>query len=587
MKFNNIYKVYIAAAIGMLSLSSCNDFLTIYPTDKTIGEDFWKSKEDVEEMAAGAYDAMQNYAIQERAIVWGAYRSDELVQNTSYTNEDLDNIGAVNILPTIGLCDWSAFYSVINRCNIVLSHAPEVKEIDPNFTEGDYNVIRGQMLALRSLCYFYLVRTFRDVPYTTQNFENDNLEMSLPQTAPDSVLQYCINDLTEAETLVMKSGAYGRSNWRNFEYFTRDAVNALLVDIYLWRGSMNHDLADYEQAIVRADKVIKAKDEYYRRTYGEDIDLTLRNDIYHLYEGSRAYSSIFLSGGNSRESILEMQYDGNTKSNNALANYYYKDGTNSQISHLKASRLFNSVDEDAAAAGNRFYFSKNDYRYWNNVYEVNNAELTQLYIRKMTDNTGDLTDNDMTRNYGPGPNFSRNYDNFRQNWIIYRLTDVMLMKAEAEVQTATSDSDLVTLNKAFNLVQTVNKRSMLRTATDTLRFDNFKSREAMEKLVMNERERELCFEGKRWFDLMRYCYRHMEGVDSKKKMADQTEWPALHQPMVEMIVRKYFSGADVVSYKMKTEPYLYWPILQGEIKVNKLLKQNPVFKLEDTSNKKY
>ena len=33
-KINNIVKSLAVAALGMLSLSSCNDFLTIYPTDK-------------------------------------------------------------------------------------------------------------------------------------------------------------------------------------------------------------------------------------------------------------------------------------------------------------------------------------------------------------------------------------------------------------------------------------------------------------------------------------------------------------------------------------------------------------------------
>jgi hypothetical protein len=161
----------------------------------------------------------------------------------------------------------------------------------------------------------------------------------------------------------------------------------------------------------------------------------------------------------------------------------------------------------------------------------------------------------------------------------------MLMKAEALVQTAASDSDAVTLERAFNIVQTVNKRAMVKTATDTLLIKDYPNRASMELLVLSERQRELCFEGKRWFDLMRYCYRHMEGVDSKTKMADRTDWPALYAPMLRMIVRKYVSGGDAVSYKMKSEPYLYWPVQESEIKVNKLLKQNPVFHMEKSSTK--
>ena len=61
MKLKNIIKVGVATIVAVTGFSSCSDFLTIYPTDKTIGEDFWKSKEDVQEMVAGAYSSMCSY----------------------------------------------------------------------------------------------------------------------------------------------------------------------------------------------------------------------------------------------------------------------------------------------------------------------------------------------------------------------------------------------------------------------------------------------------------------------------------------------------------------------------------------------
>jgi hypothetical protein len=173
------------------------------------------------------------------------------------------------------------------------------------------------------------------------------------------------------------------------------------------------------------------------------------------------------------------------------------------------------------------------------------------------------------------------------NWVVYRLTDVMLMKAEALVETAANDSDAVTLQQAFQLVQAVNQRSMATGAADTLKWDDFKSKSDMELLVLAERERELCFEGKRWFDLVRFSYRHMTGVDINTLMADNTAWPALHPQMLRFVVRKYGEGGtgDAVSYKMKSEPYLYWPIQESETKVNNLLRQNPVYVQESSTAK--
>ena len=583
------------SAVAVAGFSSCTDFLTIYPTDKTIGEEFWKTKDDVKGMVTGAYASMLSSGCQERAIIWGAFRSDELNKYSSYSSTALDNINAVNLLPTNGYNSWGDFYGVINRCNIVLNHAEDVMALDPEFTQGDYEETRAQMLALRSLCYFYLLRTFRDIPYTTQSYEDDDQVMIVPQTTPDSVMQFCIRDLEEAERYIMKSGGYGVSNWRNVGYFTRDAVHALLADIYLWRASMTHNQADYQKCIDYVDMVIRSKDEYYK-TVNTDRVASLA-DEFHLAERETMYSTIF-GRGNSHESILEWQYDGTNNANNGILQLYYEEGSKDNHRNtgiLEASQLFSSPDEHANdLQGTKVYASSNDYRFWQNVYGVSKtaSEATGLQIRKFistqdfVSGTGQASSTDPTNlNTGESKSNNRAWENFSQNWIVYRLTDVMLMKAEALVQTAANDSDKVVLDQAFNLVQVVNKRSMAKTATDTLVATNFASKEQMELLVLAERERELCFEGKRWYDLVRYCYRHMEGVNINRKMADDTSWPALYSPMLRLVVRKYVNGGDAVSYKMKSEPYLYWPIQYSEELVNKLLKQNPVFIMEKTSTK--
>ncbi|MBO7108850.1 MAG: RagB/SusD family nutrient uptake outer membrane protein [Prevotella sp.] len=587
-----IKKYIVSGLVGcgvVAFLTGCTDFLTIYPNDRIVGNEFWKKKSDVEQMVDGCYHSMIEYNIQERAIIWGAFRSDELVQYSSNNDNTLNNITAVNLLPTNKYNSWGAFYKVINNCNIVLNHAEEVLDEDPEFTKGDYEVVRAQMLALRSLCYFYLVRAFRDVPYTTHSYEVDSEVELLPQSTPAEVLQYCLNDLEDAQRNIMRSGAYGKNDWRNKGYMTRDAVYSLMADIYLWRAAMTHSTADYQQAIAFCDTVINAKHRYYEQN---KIATTLKDDeddIYHLIDGDEAMYEIFGSSGNSSESILEWQYINQDNVNTALENYYYRSGESSNSSILMASELFNTIDKSAdTQQGKKFYLTKNDYRFWNNVYESNNEDMQQMSIRKMCDLTRESFNSSSTK--GSKKNLdSRAYNQFGQNWVVYRLTDVMLMKAEALVETAANDSDAVVLKQAFDLVQAVNKRSMMRNSADTLKFDTYKTKDNMELLVMNERERELCFEGKRWFDLLRYTYRHMEGVDVNVLLADMTEGPKLYKPMLDMIVRKYNGddgpSGDAVSYKMKGEHYLYWPVEENELKVNKLLRQNPVYIQEKTTSK--
>lgn len=575
------------ATLGVLALSSCNDFLTITPTDKTVLEDYWKSKDDVDQMVNGAYKYLTAGGIIERFIVWGEYRSDEVVKYPGRTSTDLDNIAAINLLPSLGYNSWADFYKVINTCNLVLEHAPAVMDIDPKFTEGDFKTVRAQMLALRSLCYFYLVRSFRDVPYTTEAFENTNQILRGPQYAPEVVLQHCIDDLLEAEKSIYRYGTFGTTDWRNYGLFTRDAVDALLADIYLWRGSMNHSASDYQLCVDYANKVIQSHNNYYQTNYSGMNSGSSSSDIYHLYRGSVAMENIFQQG-NSRESIFEIQFDGSSNSNEKFASYYYqaeKDKSDPGIFY--ASKVMGSIDDGATPISDNCMFStKNDYRYWNSCYKVDNADETNFKIRKMVENMEStiVPDADKTK---LKESTTRSFTNVKQNWIVYRITDVMLMKAEALTQLAGEDE--AQLRQAYNIIKAVNDRSLYivsdaeQVKKDSLKFSDFSTQEKLEKLCLQERGRELCFEGKRWYDMIRYCYRHMTGVDASKMLYEidpnggSGSYPKLDSYFISLMGRKYSTGGDAVKVKMLNEAYLYWPIQQREIKANEDLHQNPVY----------
>lgn len=605
MKVKNIIIVCAMAAVTMLTFSSCNDFLTIYPTDKTIGEDFWKNKDQVNQMVNGAYKAMLTQGVQERTIIWGAYRSDEMDKRQDASNSTLANISAANLLPSNGYTSWGDFYSVINRCNIVLNHADQVVATDPQFTSGDCDQAKAEMLALRSLCYFYLVRAFRDVPYTAQSYEDDEQMMELEQASPDSVLQCCLDDLEKASQYIMRSGAYGQRDARNWGRFTRDAVWALMADIYLWRASMrsasvNQEgaVSDYQECIRYADMVIRSKDEYYRRNHSTGISTNL-TDTLHLTEGyTRFGSSSFVdlfSSGNASESILEWQYDNDITPNYGVENLYYSESSSSLNSAVMASQLFSGTGEE-----DKIYQHINDARYWDNVYGVGSATAKEFSIRKYCSySTSSVYASKGNSVIGPAKSSSRiaAYDNYGMHWIVYRLADVVLMKAEAIVALATSDTD-PTLGVAFNLVKAISDRSWIQPAMrnpqsatiDSLRFSKYNTKEGMDRLVLAERERELCFEGKRWFDLVRYCYRHMDDspikVDPTRLMADQTAWAPLNNYMLTLMTRKFVdTGGESVIYKMKSEPYLYFPLQRSEVKVNHKLKQNPVWDEAETIEK--
>ena len=184
---------------------------------------------------------------------------------------------------------------------------------------------------------------------------------------------------------------------------------------------------------------------------------------------------------------------------------------------------------------------------------------------------------------------ARSFDNYKQNWIVYRITDVMLMKAEAETQLAGTDANK--LKHAFLIVNAVNKRSLdpLAVNKDSLVYkDNYDKQAKLELLCLQERGRELLYEGKRWYDLVRYSYRHMTGVDPTKTLYEidpkGSLYPTLDNADNELkniLNAKYGTGV----IKFKNEAFLYWPILQQETKNNKLLHQNPVYVETQTSER--
>ena len=585
-------KKYLYIILSGLLTASCVD-TALLPDDKTVDEDFWKKKEDVALMVNGAYSQMTSSDLITRLIVWSDFRSDELVQSTGITGgniyQQLLQIFTGNIAVTNMYTSWQSFYSVINYCNIVIEKAASVMAEDPNYTQGDYLNDVAQMKTLRSLCYFYLVRAFRDVPYITTAYMQNSQKMNVPQSAPEVVLNGCISDLKEAAQNIIAPTAY--DGWKSKGWLNRDAVYTLLADIYLWKASIHHNDAsynssdDYQQCINYCDLVIDSKNNAHVYKKSDVID---ENDKYPaLAKYNNDYDDIFITQ-NAEESIFEIQFSGQYENigsngtalgNNAICSMLYKyQNNNSGYGYFSAAGMFG-----IKGTSNVVFNQEYDGRKIKFIFDCNGDAMEQYTIRKMC--TASTFTYGAPNAAGQKRQTDRTYNNFAQNYIVYRMTDVMLMKAEAMVQLAT-DGD-IKLQEAFNVVKAVNDRAHAEgtvTMGDTLRWATSSSiqgnaintKVGMEELVMEERLRELCFEGKRWYDLLRYNYRHTEGVNYNAILADQASFPANYRPMITLAARKS-SDLSALYSKMPTEPYLYMPIREGELKVNPALKQNPVY----------
>ena len=247
------------------------------------------------------------------------------------------------------------------------------------------------------------------------------------------------------------------------------------------------------------DKIINAKKEAYeqggtRRHRADDEEKP-----YYLADYNNMYDDLFgQTGQNADESIFELQYRSSSANNVGLDQMYFRYNSSSSngFGYLKASSVFGKVDN----TGNGVWNNSVDQRLYEFLYDANSSSMEQFGIRKFVASTSAGTNNtaDSKRD---------TRSNVQQNWIFYRLTDVMLMKAEALVQLydlgGKADDD--TRNEeAFEICKFVNERALsdANKSSYALKYSTYKDK--MEQLVLAERARELCFEGKRWYDLLRY-----------------------------------------------------------------------------------
>ena len=283
---------YIVCAIcAICGLSSCSDFLEIEPQNEIILEKFWNEKADVDAIVAGCYSGLQSEAVIKRMMVWGEFRSDNIGPGNNVTSDgSLEKILKENIDAKNTYTDWSGFYQVINRCNTVIKYAPGVAAEDPAYTESELQANIAEMVGLRSLCYFYLIRAFRDVPYSTMAFTDDDQTMDLPATKFDAVLDSLINDLESVKGFAVKRYPVTKPLYQTGRV-TQDFIHALLCELYLWKK-------DYQNCIRYADLVIDSKKLIAEENRKQQKSSTIiqNNDIVEKFNGFPLVSNSTSSG---------------------------------------------------------------------------------------------------------------------------------------------------------------------------------------------------------------------------------------------------------------------------------------------------
>lgn len=579
-------KSLIFAALLGVSFTSCNDFLTLDPLNDIVLENFWTDKSDVESVLMGAYSALESDACLARIVAWGEMRSDNMTEGSN-TGEDVRKILHENLLITNDFCKYNAFYDAINRANTVLYYAPIVAEKDPNYMIDQLLAHEAEAVAIRCLCYWYLIRTFHDVPYVTDPSIDDEggyEKFYVPQSSFEVILDSLISDLERVKVYANNKYATDDANTCRI---TKSTINAMLADMYLWRGRAD----DWDKCIAVCEEVTKEKMKDYtklkekqgiRCTIGLFNDYPLISDAPSDEIVGNAYNEIF-GDGYSFESLFEFPYDNDVKNvfvfgineNQRRVEPYYQ-STNSESNNSPGQvKAYDNIGS-AFATKDAVYVQKSDARYYENLVKRNSVYAISKYAYgtvRLTFDSGSLTP------YSELSVRSASYC----NWIIYRYTEVLLFESEALIQKARTlnpvGADSLTIlsqlneykDKAFELIDAVNQRAILadnakskaEKLTDVVSYTNAMSLNDLEEILFQERRRELIFEGKRWFDLVRISRR--DGNQDR---------------LMRFVEKKHDSATNqAIKIKLKNPYAMYFPLHKDEVRNSKgVLKQNPAYK---------
>ncbi|MGJ1271749.1 RagB/SusD family nutrient uptake outer membrane protein [Sphingobacterium multivorum] len=429
-----------------LSFSSCNSALDLDPTSVITNASFWKSEDDAKGGLTALYvkqRALANFNL----FVWGEARSEVMEWSKISGTLDYDRYYLNTLNRTSAGPSWQSVYSAINDANLILKYVPGISFS----SEQDKKNILAQAFASRAFLYFVLARTWGEVPIRTEPVEGASPDViHKPRAAQSDVFSLIKNDINEADKLFANY-----SFIRNRNYWSKAAVQALKADVYLWTAKkLDGGATDYQEVIKACEEVEKA-------------DVSLLANFADLFK---------YANKNNKEVIF------------AIGNKELEVGGN-YFSNMYSARLASDVDPQTGevigqvAGGIVWTVTELVKNQFNPADKRRNASFmewpsTPAYPTMIIKGRGTLVSG---------------VRHFTSDFVIYRLADVILMKAEAK--------------NALDLDPSEEMNRIRKRAFD-MRFDEFRfvhtDKIKNDELILKERLLELVFEGKRWWDLVRF-----------------------------------------------------------------------------------
>lgn len=565
-----------------VSFSSCNDWLELKPENSVPADQYWQTETDVQSAMTGIYASVRATAV--KRFIQSEMMADATISGLTANIAAFDQVKEGNIISTNTYSQWEDYYSTINKCNMLLEFADKALAADPSFTVKHCEEYKAQARVIRAWMYFYLIRLWKDVPYITWAYYDDETSRDCAPSSQMDILNALITDLEAVRSegnlpLSYSNTSVAANKGQATVYF----LYTLLADLYRMKGAYATDqsqqTAAYQSCVNLCNTIIESGQFALVPVYKYTADQAT-NSVDILADAQTHADSCFY--------ILDQ-----TSVENCFTELYVKGNSSESIFEIQAESY-------EAVSG----FWDNFVRGGSPYIMVNNTHLTDDWFpRSQNDLASYMWYHDVRRTFsylmnqnicwkiGGTSTLSMDYisssSQYNKNIIVYRLADVYLMKAEALNQLAwINGQDLTQLTEAYMAVFKVRERACATETTDlgTVTIDYWNQLNAgetpvftandldcasMEQFILDEEARESVWEGKRWFDLLRHAERQNTNVASNiNYLTNQAIYCAAEGKYI--VVRTNWLNPE--------KRYLPYP--HQDVQLNELLSQKPSYGVE-------
>ena len=530
-------KNFIAILFVLFLTNACSDFLDKDP-NFVVPEKYYNTEEELTMALNGVYNRLidTNGRMYSRGLFSYFVVSDEaFYKNISVKSKNIRVLAMDAADIDIGRF-WEVLYEGINRANLLLEN---MEDLDLN--TSNKRTIKGEALFMRGYYHFLLTSFFEKVPLKLKPTYSSNDEI-LPQSSLQAIYDQIVADMKEASTLVLDIEQLPSN-----ERVSKTTVQAILARVYLKMAGkpltdnpMSSEAQTYySQALVYADSVISSQ----------------------KHELNTDYAQIFINHSKDINEPLECLWE--------VGMYGNKIGDVDLAGFVGIENGIYCTDEELGYSGGALQVTKKMY----DLFGTKDISRRDWAIAPYRFNTNATTGETSKTYFTSAQIYDRNPGKWRReyedgkkarsynstNFAIIRYSDVLLMKAEAEnaVNGPTTE--------AYNAINQVRRRAFnLPINTPNADCDIPEGLDKVEFLqeLQDERARELCFEGMRRHDLIRWGIY----VETMKELATNITATAPTSP----VNYRYAASAG----QNITDRNVTFPIPNKELVVNKQISQN-------------